>query len=217
MNPHLIQLLAEGKSPKDVEQGSDTWKQIRLGHITASNIADVMAKGKSGESVTRHKYKMRLVSERLTWAVGESYSNAAMEWGVEQEQFAVMAYEAAQDVLTDKTGFWIHPNVPWLGVSPDRLIGDRGLVEVKCPNTTTHLDYLFAGKVPAEYVKQVQCQLWVTGRDWCDFISFDPRLPKKNQLLIVRTERDEALIKEMEAEVWKFLAEVDTLITQLGA
>ena len=201
---------------KNIEQGSDEWKAARLGHVTASNMADVMAKGKSGEAVTRYKYKVRIVAERLTGTPPESYSNAAMEWGIEQEQFAVMAYEAKADVLTDRTGFWLHPEIKWLGVSPDRLVGDNGLVEVKCPNTTTHLDYIFAGKIPAEYMKQIQCQLWVTGREWCDFLSFDPRLPQRNQLFIIRADRDEELIKEMEAETLKFLAEVESLIIKLG-
>jgi predicted phage-related endonuclease len=138
-----------------------------------------------------------------------------MEWGIEQEQFAVMEYEASQNVLTDKTGFWLHPEVSWLGVSPDRLVGDEGLIEVKCPNTTTHLGYLFEGKIPTDYYKQIQCQLWVTGRQWCDFVSYDPRLPKRNQLLIVRTERDASLIAEMEAETIKFLGEINQLIIKL--
>lgn len=199
-----------------VEQGSDEWKNARLGHITASNIADVMAKGKDGaESITRHKYKVRLVAERLTGTYAESYSSPAMEWGVNTEPVACMMYEAKKDVLLDKTGFWLHRDIKWVGVSPDRLAGCDGLVEVKCPNTTTHLDYLFAGKVPTEYVKQVQAQLWVTERDWCDFVSFDPRLPERSRLLIVRTGRDEKLIREMEIEVVRFLDEVEELIMKL--
>lgn len=201
----------------NLEQGSDEWKQARLGHVTASNMAEVMSKGKgTGEAVGRYKYKVRLVAERLTMTAGESYSNAAMQWGIEQEQFACIAYEAQKETFVDKIGFVLHPDIKWLGVSPDRIVGHEGLIEVKCPNTTTHLDYLFENKVPAEYYKQIQCQLWVTGRQWCDFVSYDPRLPKRNQLLIVRTERDESLIKEMEAETLKFLAEVETLIIKLG-
>jgi putative phage-type endonuclease len=201
----------------NIEQGSDEWKVARLGHVTASNMADVMSKGKgSGEAIGRYKYKVRLVAERLTQTAAESFSNAAMEWGVEQEQFAAMEYEAANNVLTDKTGFWLHPEIKWLGVSPDRLVGHEGLIEVKCPNTTTHLGYLFENKIPTDYFKQIQCQLWVTGRQWCDFVSYDPRLPKRNQLLIVRTERDESLIAEMEAETLKFLDEVENLIIKLG-
>lgn len=202
----------------NIEQGSDEWKMARLGHVTASNMADVMSKGKgSGEAIGRYKYKVRLVAERLTQTAAESFSNAAMEWGVEQEQFACIEYESATNQFVDKTGFWLHPEIKFLGVSPDRLVGADGLIEVKCPNTTTHLGYLFEGKIPTDYYKQIQCQLWVTGRQWCDFVSYDPRLPKRNQLLIVRTERDESLIKEMEAETLKFLDEVESLIIKLGA
>jgi putative phage-type endonuclease len=201
----------------NLEQGSDEWKQARLGHVTASNMAEVMSKGKgTAEAVGRYKYKVRLVAERLTMTAGESYSNAAMQWGIEQEQFACIAYEAQKETFVDKIGFVLHPEIKWLGVSPDRIVGNDGLIEVKCPNTTTHLDYLFDNKVPAEYYKQIQCQLWVTGRQWCDFVSYDPRLPKRNQLLIVRTERDEKLIAEMKTETEKFLAEVETLIIKLG-
>jgi putative phage-type endonuclease len=179
-------------------------------------MADVMSKGKgNAEAIGRYKYKVKLLAERLTNTAGESFTNAAMEWGVEQEQFAAIAYESAMNMFTDKTGFWLHPTIPWLGVSPDRLIGDDGLIEIKCPNTSTHLGYLFDGKVPADYYKQIQCQLWVTGRQWCDFVSYDPRLPKRNQLLIVRTERDESLIKEMETETVKFLGEINQLIIKL--
>lgn len=201
----------------NVEQGSDEWKQARLGHVTASNIAEVMSKGKgTAEAVGRYKYKVKLVAERLTGAAGESYTNAAMQWGIEQEQFACIAYEAQKETFVDKIGFVLHPDIKWLGVSPDRIVGQDGLIEVKCPNTTTHLDYLFDNKVPAEYYKQIQCQLWVTGRQWCDFVSYDPRLPKRNQLLIVRTERNEKLIAEMKTETEKFLAEVENLIMKLG-
>ena len=201
----------------DLEQGSDAWKLARLGHVTASNIAEVMSKGKgTAEAVGRYKYKVKIVAERLTGAAGEAFTNAFMQWGVEHEQFACIAYEAGQETFVDQTGFWLHPDIQWIGVSPDRLVGQEGLIEVKCPNTTTHLDYLFENKVPSEYYKQIQCQLWVTGRQWCDFVSYDPRLPKRNQLLIVRTERDEKLIAEMKAETEKFLAEVNTLIMKLG-
>lgn len=199
-----------------VEQGSDEWKRLRLGHVTASNVADVMAKGKTGEAITRYKYKVRLVAERMTGTSPESYTNSAMEWGIEQERFACMAYEERFEVFLDKTGFWYHPEIPWVGVSPDRLVGEDGLVEVKCPNTTTHLDYIFANKVPTEYYKQIQCQLWVTNREWCDFISFDPRLPKRNQLFVIRCNRDESLIADMEVEVKQFLSEVEDLIIKLG-
>lgn len=200
---------------KTVEQGSELWHQLRLGHVTASGIADLMAKTKTGESESRRKYKVKLVAERMTGKAQESYSNAAMEWGVEQEQYAAMAYELKNNILLDKTGFWLHPSIKWLGVSPDRLVGNDGLVEIKCPNTTTHIDYILDDVVPARYYKQIQCQLWVTNSQWCDFVSYDPRLPEENQLFIKRAYPDEVFIREMESEVLRFLDEVEQMINKL--
>ncbi len=201
-----------------VEQGSDEWRAARLGHVSASSVSDVMSKGKTegSESETRKNYRLKIVAQRLTGDSGDTYTNAAMEWGTEQEPFARMAYEAARNVMVDKTGFWLHPSIPWVGVSPDGLVGDDGLVEIKCPNTTTHLEWTFAGKAPAKHMKQIQCQLWVMNRAWCDFVSYDPRLPMRNRLFIVRVPRDEKLIAQMEADVVKFLAEVDAMIELLN-
>lgn len=201
--------------PKNVEQGSDLWKELRLGHVTASCVADIMSKGKSGEAESRKKYRMKLVAERLTRQGQESFSNSAMEWGVEQEAYARMAYEVVTNSLVDKTGFWHHPQIPYVGVSPDGLVGNDGLVEIKCPNTTTHLDYILDNKVPTKYYKQIQCQLWVTGREWCDFVSYDPRLPEKNQLFIKRCPRDDEFIGEMQTSVLEFLTEVELMIKLL--
>jgi putative phage-type endonuclease len=200
--------------PKNVEQGTDIWRELRLGHVTASSVADIMAKGKSGEAESRRKYKLRVVAERLTKQGQESYMNAAMEWGVDQEPFARMAYEIATNQFVDKTGFWHHPSIAWVGVSPDGLVDNDGLVEIKCPNTTTHLDYIDDDKVPAKYFKQIQCQLWVTGRTWCDFVSFDPRLPHYAQLFIKRCLRDDEFIAEMENAVREFLSEVEFLVNK---
>lgn len=201
---------------KFLEQGSDEWKAARLGHVSASNVAAVMSKTKDGgESATRRTYKIKLVAERMTGLAQETYKNAAMEWGNEQEPFARMAYESMKGLLVDKTGFWKHPSKEWIGVSPDGLVGDDGLIEIKCPNTTTHLEYLWDEVVPTEYRKQIQMQLWVTGRQWCDFVSYDPRLPQKNQLFIKRCERDEKLIAMMEQEVDVFLGEIQAIIDKL--
>ena len=127
--------------PKNVEQGTDAWRELRLGHVTASSVADIMAKGRSGEAESRYKYKMRIVAERLTKQGQESYVNSAMEWGVEQEPFARMAYEVALGVFVDKTGFWHHPDIECVGVSPDGLIGDDGLIEIKCPNFSNRFSF----------------------------------------------------------------------------
>ena len=202
----------------NLEQGSNEWKQARLGHVTASCVGDVMAKGKGGaEAVTRKKYKMRLVAERVTGQRQDSFTNSAMEWGVIQEPFARQQYEVSHETFVEKTGFWKHLKYDWIGVSPDGLVGNDGLIEIKCPNSTTHLDYLIADQVPTEYYKQMQCQMWVTNRQWCDFVSYDPRIRSdKNKLFVKRCVRDDVFIAEMEAEVLKFLDEVQDLLINLN-
>ena len=197
-----------------LEQGSYEWRQARLGHISGSNIADVMAKGKG---IGRKNLMMRLLAERMTGVVPESYTNSAMEWGTEQEPFARMEYEVSRETFVEKTGFWKHPTIQWLGASPDGLVDRDGLVEIKCPNSTTHLEYIFNDEVPLEYYKQIQCQLWVTDRYWCDFVSYDPRMMKPSKRLFVKhCVRDNELIAQMEVEVKAFLAELDQLIIKLG-
>lgn len=191
-----------------LEQGTDEWKAARLGCVTASNITEVLSKG-----VGRETYKRKLVAERLTMQAGESFSNAAMEWGTAQEPFARIAYEVSSGTFVDKTGFHLHDTIAWLGASPDGLIGEDGLIEIKCPNTATHLEYWFDGEAPAKYHKQIQCQLWVTKRSWCDFVSYDPRLDI-NKLFVVRVERDNKLIDKMQSEANVFLAEVNDMVNK---
>ena len=182
-----------------ITQGSEEWFAQRLGHVTASRMSDVLAKGKSGgEAVTRAKYRMQIIAERVTGRVADSFSSAAMEWGTEQEPFARMRYAATTGRIVDEAEFYTHPTIKWLGASPDGLLNDTGgLLEIKCPNTQTHLGYLLDKKAPAAYINQMQTQMWVTGRAWCDFVSFDPRVPQHLQLFIVRLNRDDALIEKM--------------------
>ena len=197
-------------------QGSLQWFEQRRGHVTASRLSDVLAKGKSGEAVTRQKYRMQLVAERITGLVAESFTSAAMEWGVEHEKFARIRYEADTGYFVDEAAFCFHPTIKWLGASPDGTIsGVNALIEIKCPNTQTHLGYRLDNKPPAIYVNQMQCQMWVTGADWCDFVSYDPRVPEHLQLFVSRLQRDNDLIAKMETEVVKFLSEVDDAINQL--
>ncbi len=200
---------------RQVEQGTAAWKRARLGYVSASRIGDVMT---GGGGVTRGKYAMRVAAERVSDGSGtESYSNEFMEWGTQQEPFARITYESKSNVFVEKTGFWVHPEIQWLGASPDGLVGDDGLVEIKCPFTTTHMRYVFDDEVPKEYYKQIQCQLWVTGRSWCDFISYDPRITAKHkQLFVKRCMRDEAVISKMESEVKKFLEEVNGIVDKLN-
>ena len=199
-----------------IAQGTPEWFAQRLGNVTASRMSDVLAKGKSGEAVTRQKYRMQIIAERITGLVAESFTSAAMEWGTEQEKFARIRYEADTGYFVDEAEFYTHPTIKWLGASPDGLLNDTGgLLEIKCPNTQTHLGYLLDKKAPAAYINQMQTQMWVTGRAWCDFVSYDPRVPERLQLFIVRLNRDDALIERMEVEVHKFLSEVEEAINVL--
>lgn len=198
-----------------MEQRSTEWFTARLGKVTASRVADVIAKTKTGYSTSRENYMAQLVCERMTGTQSESYNNAAMQWGTDQEPLARAAYEAAKDVLVDEVGFVIHPTISNAGASPDGLVGDDGLIEIKCPNTATHIDTLLSDKVPSKYNTQMQWQLVCTGRKWCDFVSFDPRMPEGLQLFIQRVDFDEQYVKMLEAEITGFLGELETKIEKL--
>ena len=199
-----------------MEQKSEEWFKARLGKVTASRVADVLAKTKTGYSASRDNYMAQLVVERLTNTQAETFTNAAMQWGTDQEPFARAAYEVSQNVMVEETGLVDHPTIPMAGASPDGLIGEDGLVEIKCPNTATHIDTLLTQTVPGKYITQMQFQMACTGRQWCDFVSFDPRMPAKAQLFVKRVMRDEAFIKEIETEIKKFLAEVTAKVEQLN-
>ena len=200
----------------NMEQRTEEWFSARLGKVTASRVADVLAKIKSGESASRKNYKMELVVQRLTGKPQESFTNAAMEWGTEQEPFARMAYEAHTGTFVKEEGFVDHPTIEGFGCSPDGIVGE-GLIEIKCPNTANHIETVLENKVPSKYIPQMQCQMACTGAKWCDFVSFDPRVPKDLQLFVVRVERDQEYIDAMEVEVKQFLSEVLDLFNQLKA
>ena len=199
-----------------MEQRTEEWFAARLGKVTASRVADVLAKIKSGESASRKNYKMELVVQRLTNKVGESFTNAAMEWGTEQEPFARMAYEAHTGTFVKEEGFVDHPTIEGFGCSPDGIVGE-GLIEIKCPNTATHIETVLENKAPSKYIPQMQAQMVCTGAKWCDFVSFDPRVPEDLQLFVVRVDRDQEYIDSMEVEVKQFLSEVLDLFNQLKA
>ena len=197
------------------DQRTPEWFAARLGKVTASRVADVIAKTKTGYSASRENYMAQLVCERMTQTVAESYTNAAMAWGVETEPLARAAYEAHVDVLVDEVAKIQHPTIEASGASPDGLVGDDGQIEIKCPNTATHIDTLLSQQAPAKYVTQMQWQMACTGRKWCDFVSFDPRMPKELQLFIKRIDRDDAYIDMLEKEVVSFLKELDAKIEKL--
>ena len=200
----------------ELTQGSTEWLQARAGRVTASRIADVMAKTKAGESASRRDYKAQIVAEILTGTPQENgFKSAEMQWGNDQEPFARAACEIATGAMVDQVGLVLHPTIERGAASPDGLVGPDGLVEIKCPKTATHLQYLVDGKVPTHYQPQMLWQMACTGRDWCDFVSFDPRLPDHLQLFIRRFNRDQKRIDEIESEVRAFLAEVDAILAAL--
>ena len=195
----------------DCIQGSPEWHAARLGVASASNFSKILAKG---QGKTRKAYMLRLAAEILSSEPQETYSNAAMERGIEIEPQAREYYEGLNGVKVEQVGFCkLDDNI---GCSPDGLVGTDGGIEIKCPNTTTHITYILADKLPSEYVAQVQGSLWVTDRKWWDFISFDPRL-KGRPSWSIRVERDEAYINKLAIEVNQFIIELEELIAGISS
>jgi putative phage-type endonuclease len=200
-----------------VLQGTPEWHQCRLGKLTASRIADATAKTKTGYGASRANLMAALICERLTGMPQETYSNSAMEWGAAQEATARELYEFMRDVEVEQVGFVDHPTIAMSGASPDGRIGRDGLIEIKAPNSSTHIQTLLSETIDGKYIKQIQWQLACEGRAWCDFVSFDPRLGSDLQIWIKRVHRDDGLIHELESEAVKFLAEIDQTIAKLQA
>jgi putative phage-type endonuclease len=198
-----------------MEQRSSEWFAARLGKVTASRVADVIAKTKSGYSTSRDNYMAQLVCERLTGQQGESFTNAAMQWGTETEPLARSAYEAYADLMVEEVAFVQHPKIEMAGASPDGLVGLFGMLEIKCPNTATHIDTLLTQTVPTKYITQMQWQMRCCERQWCDFVSFDPRLPQDLQLFVKRVEFDASYVAMLEEEVNLFLKELDMKVNKL--
>lgn len=201
----------------DIIQGSPEWFQVRCGKVTASRVADLIAKTKTGWGASRANYMAELIAERLTGASAPNFTNAAMQWGTEQEPEARAAYEFRTDSEVVSVGFVVHPHIADAGASPDGLIGSDGLIEIKCPNTATHIETILGQTVPAKYVTQMQFQMACTGRQWCDFVSFDPRMPESMRYFQKRVERDDKLIAGLESDVSEFLDELAKKIAALIA
>ena len=200
----------------DCAQGSPEWFAARLGKVTASRIADVVARTKTGWSASRANYAAELIAERLTGTPTEKFSNAAMDWGREQESAARSLFEMMTDREVSQVGLVLHPAIEHACASPDGLVGDDGLIEIKCPNTATHIDALLSETIDGRYVKQMQFQMACTGKTHCWFVSHDPRLPAEMQMFIRRVDRDDATIAELEKEARIFLAEIDRKIERLS-
>ena len=202
---------------EEIIQGTPEWFALRVGKVTASRVADVITRTKTGWGASRANYMAELIAERLTGTAAQSYTNAAMQWGTDNEPLARTAYEFFRDATVVPIGFATHPQIPMSGASPDGLIGDDGLIEIKCPNTATHIETLLGDKIADKYIVQMQWQLACTGRKWCDFVSFDPRMPQKLSIFVRRVERDEDRIRELELAINEFLAEVEKKVSSLEA
>lgn len=198
-----------------LEQYSEDWFAERLGKATASRIADVVARTKTGWGASRANYAAELIAERLTGVTAERYTNAAMQWGIDTEPEARNAYEFYTDAEVRQVGFVQHPKITMSGASPDGLVGEAGLVEFKCPNTATHIATLRGGTIDGKYITQIQWQLACTGRAWCDWCSYDPRMPEQMRLFMQRVVRDDEHIASLEKGVRDFLSEVDEAVNDL--
>ena len=197
----------------DAVQGTPEWLAARAGRVTASMISNVLMKP---ETAGFRDYQAQLVAEILTGKPqGSDYTNVHIQFGSETEPLARSAYEAETGFSVNEVGLCIHPTIERAGASPDGLVGNSGLVEIKCPKVATHLAYQIAGVVPAGYKNQMMWQMACTGRDWCDFVSFRPDLPEHLQLFIVRFKRDSAKILELETAVISFLSTVDAMLAKL--
>lgn len=197
------------------EQGSTEWLSMRLGKVTASRVKDVLSKGRgSAPSKTAESYMIELIAEVLTGESKPFFENDAMRWGTETEPQARSMYEVNNGFVSVKEVAFVEHN-DQVGISPDGLIGDDGLLEIKCPNTTTQLKRALSDDYSADYKAQIQMQLWVTERQWCDFVSFDPRLDCAAGYLQQRVERDELYIEEMKIKVYAFVEKMNELIKQL--
>jgi predicted phage-related endonuclease len=202
----------------DIPQRSDEWRRARCGRLTSTSAADMLAQIKKGEAAARRNLRTRLVCERLTQQpIENGYQSAEMKRGIELESVAIAAYEADTGTLTRSIGFLAHPDL-LAGCSPDAIVGDfAGVVEVKCPNSATHLEYLRGQTVPSDYVPQVQHALWLSGARWCDFVSYDPRFPPALQLFITRLHAHQVDLKAYELLVRMFLSEVDREYDEVAA
>jgi putative phage-type endonuclease len=200
-----------------VEQRTDEWFQQRAGPVTASRIGDLMAKTKTGFGASRANYMAELIAERLTGVPKQGFTNAAIQHGVDTEPQARAMYEMETGRSVVETGFHEHPVIAGTGASPDGLVGEDGLVEIKCPNTSTHIETLRGGSIDRKYLLQMHWQMLCTGREWCDFVSFDPRMPPEMQLFVQRVPKDAELAEDITAAVTVFLAELNTIVADLEA
>jgi putative phage-type endonuclease len=201
----------------DVEQGSPEWIAARVGKVGASRVHEIVAKTKSGPSAMRANYHAELVAERLTGQPAEKFVSGPMQWGTEHEAGARDMYAFAHGHDVTRVGLVLHPVISLAMASPDGLVGSDGLVEIKCPGTAKHIATLLGEPIDNRYLLQMHWQMACTGRQWCDFVSFDPRMPPEMQMEVRRVQRDEQTVKDLEVAVVLFLEDVAATVEQLTA
>lgn len=204
-------------NPIELIQGSEEWKQFRCGKITSSRFRDVMSKGKGSEpSRTRLSYLYEIAAEIITGKVADNYISPAMEHGTLCEPLARIEYEEREALPVQQVGIIEHPKYNNITSSPDGFIGENGLLEIKCPKTSTQIQYVLDGVFPSEYQAQVQGQLWICEREWCDFVSFDPRIEGPSQYFKIRVNRDEEYIEKLKNGVDLFITDLNKILERLG-
>ena len=196
----------------DIEQGSEDWRKIRCGKITASRVEDILA-----EKAGRKNYIAELVCERLTGEPSENgYVSKEMQWGTDHEAEARTIYEFSRNVSVRTVGFAVHDDLPWAGASPDGVIGEDGMVEIKCPNTATHIEMLRTGKIPLKYIAQMQWSMECADRQWCDYVSYNPRIKRESLVMVVRrVERDYSWLTTARSKLAIANAEIDAIVAEL--
>jgi putative phage-type endonuclease len=200
----------------EISQGSEAWKELRLGKVSASRMADLLAKTKSGASASRAKYMAQLLCERMTGQPTEFFTTAAMQRGTEIEPVARAVYEAENLTSVEQVAWVEHPTIPMAGCSPDGFVGEHGLIEIKCKEIHNHLDSILNDKIDPDHQAQMMWQMACTGRQWCDYVCFDDRAPEGLQLFVKRLERNDELIQKMEDEVRTFLKDLESMIQKLN-
>ncbi|MBX4335574.1 lambda exonuclease family protein [Bartonella raoultii] len=203
-----------------MEQRTAEWFQARLGKVTASNIYNILSKTAKGTPTSKYEdYKIKLITERLTGEISPHYENEDMRWGIEHEENALHEYSLIHDANVTKCGFIQHPTIEMAGASPDGLVDEHGLIEIKCPRSTTHMRFFINDEIKPEYHAQMQFQMACTGRKWCDFISYDPRFTGQSSHLrmkIKRIHRDEKHIEQINQAVEAFLKEIEQEIKKIS-
>lgn len=195
-------------------QRSGGWFADRCGKVTASRIKDIGAKPVKGKKY--NALTLTILSERITGVQEETPTSKAMQWGIDQEENAIAAYENETGNFVKGTGLIDHPVIKLSGASPDGLVNLDGQIEVKCPSTATHLNTLLTKEIPVEYIPQITWQLACTRREWCDFVSYDPRLPEHLQLVVIRVNAEDLDIAGIEQSVIQFNQKIHQIIAELN-